>query len=155
MTTTNKSYDRYAKNLNSKRLQASRNRHYQRVRDELKAVGVSNIAMASEESISLPPIIREDEHIGGVVYGMHQDGFAMLIATDQRVIFFDKKPLFDTEDNIKYDVVSGVSFGHAGIGSTVTLHTKIKDYKLRTLNKKCSQDFVRFIESTCLMNGRR
>lgn len=129
------------------------NEHYERVRNELRAVGVSSIAMSSEECISLPELIHSDEHIGGVVYGFHHDGFAMLVATDQRVLFYDKKPLFDNMDDIKYGVVSGVSFGHAGIGSTVTLHTKIKDYKLRTFNQKCALNFTRYIETRCLMNN--
>lgn len=127
--------------------------HEYRVRESLIHLGVSKTGLSSEEVRYLPKLIRVDEQIGGVVYGWHQDGFAMLVATDKRVIFLDKKPLFSTVDDIRYEVISGVSFGHVGIGSTVTLHTKIKDYKLRTFNEKCSMGFVQYIESRCLMNG--
>ncbi len=138
--------------LRNRQISVAKQLHYERVRGELKGVGVSSLAMSSEECISLPPFINNNEHIGGVVYGFHHDGFAILVATDKRVIFFDKKPLFDNIDDIKYGVVSGVSFGHAGIGSTVTLHTKIKDFKIRTFNQKCAINFTKYIESKCLMN---
>lgn len=132
-------------------LKLQRQIHEGRIRDQLISLGASKSALASEEAHFLPTLINTDEQIGGVVYGLHQDGFAMLIATSYRVIFLDKKPLFNTVDDVRYEVISGVSFGHAGIGSTVTLHTKIKDYKLRTLNRKCATGFVKFIESRCLM----
>jgi hypothetical protein len=102
------------------------------------------------ESEYLPAIIHPDEEIGGVVYGHHPEGFAMLVATDRRIIFLDKKPMFEVEDEVTYDVVSGVSIGHAGFGSTVVLHTRIKDYPIRTYNLKCAYGFVEYIEARCL-----
>lgn len=121
--------------------------HRQRIMNELKAAGVSKYALWTQESRYLPKIIHDDEHIGGVVYGHHEDGFAMLIATERRVIFLDTKPLFKNEDEIDYNVVIGVNFSHAGFGSTVILHTHIKDYPIRTMNRRCAERFVRFIES--------
>lgn len=129
--------------------------HAFRIKGILTDLGMSRFALASEEAHYLPKIVYADEQIGGVVYGLHQDGFALMAATDRRVIFLDKKPLFDTVDEIRYEVISGVSFGHAGIGSTITLHTKIKDYKMRTFNQKTAIGFVKFIESKCLTNGAR
>ncbi len=124
--------------------------HYDRVTQELRDLGVSKVALKRMESRYLPNIIHSDEHLGGVVYGHHEDGYAMLVATDRRIIFLDKKPLFVNEDEITYNVVSGISYGHAGFGTTVKLHTRIKDYTIRTYNKKCAESFVEYIESRCL-----
>ncbi len=121
--------------------------HVDRVKQELRALGVSTYGMLKMESRYLPHIIHPNEHIGGVLYGRTDNGSAMLIATDRRVIFLDKKPLFINEDEITYDVVSGINFSHAGFGTTVTLHTRIKDYKVMTLNKQCANGFVHYIES--------
>jgi len=103
----------------------------------------------------LPQIIHPDEELGGIVYGQSKDGFALLVATDRRVIFLNKKLLFVNEDELNYRVVSGVSFSHAGVGSTVTLHTKVKDYAIRTLNQRCAKKFVEYIELRSLehLNG--
>lgn len=125
-----------------------------RIRQELLALGASKIALNSMEARHLPSVIHANEHIGGMVYGHHEDGMAMLVATDKRIIFIDKKPLFVNEDEITYDVVSGVRFSHAGFGSTVALHTRAKDYTFKTLNQICARGFVEYIELRCLEHDR-
>lgn len=100
------------------------------------------------------PASHQGEHIMGVVRGHHQDGYVMLLATDRRVVFVDKKPLFAKQDELTYDVVSGVSMSTAGFGSTVTLHTKVKDYTIRTFNEKCAAGFVSYIESRRLEHSK-
>lgn len=124
--------------------------HEDRITAELKGLGVSKFALGRMESRYLPQIIHADEHLGGVVYGHHEDGYAMLVATDKRVIFLDRKPFYVNEDEISYDIVSGINFSHAGVGSTVTLHTRIREYAFRTFNRKCAQQFVRYIEQRSL-----
>lgn len=121
--------------------------HQDRIKQELTQLGVSRAALLTSEATYLPHIIHQNETIGGVVYGKHPDGFSMLIATDKRVIFLDKKPLFVNEDELTYDVVSGVRNSHTGMGTTVTLHTRVKDYPIKTINHKCADGFVSYIES--------
>lgn len=142
-------------NTNRARLiQASNPRlHRERVLAELKSLGLSRSGLASMESRYLPLIIHPDEHIGGIVFGYSKDGFAILVATDRRIIFLDKKPFFVNEDEITYGVVSGVKFSRASFGSIVTLHTRVRDYAINTLNEKCANDFVEYIESRCLENN--
>lgn len=125
---------------------AASNAHYEHIRQRLLELGVSSFAMGRMESRYLPKIIAPDEALGGVVYGKHPDGFAMLAATDKRIIFLDNKPFFVNEEEINYNVVSGVSMSTVGFISTVTLSTRMKDYALRTFNHKCANSFVRYIE---------
>lgn len=124
--------------------------HQQRVLDDLKRLGVSRVGLASAEAKYLPHVIHPHEQIGGVAYGMHPDGFAMLVATDSRVIFLDKKPLFTNEEEINYAIVGGVSYSHVGWGTMIVLHTRIRDYPIRTFNKRCAESFVEFIEQRSL-----
>lgn len=118
-----------------------------RVKEELKRAGITKYGLLKSESRYLPKIMHEDEHIGGVVYGQYGGGSAMLIATDHRVIFLDRKPLFTTTDELTYDIVSGVKHDSAGILNTVVLHTRIADYTIRYANGKCANQFVKYIES--------
>lgn len=127
--------------------------HRERVLNELRDLGVTRYGLFMTESHYLPHVIHPSEHIGGVAYGRFDGGFAMMLATDRRVIFLDKRPLFMAEDEIDYDVVSGVSFGYSPMYSTVTLHTKIKDYTVRTMNKESAKRFVSYIEARCLEHG--
>jgi general stress protein 26 len=126
-----------------------------RVKKELIAAGVTRYGLVKAESKELPRILHDDEHIGGVVYGQIGGGSsAMLVATDKRVIFLDKRPLFMTTDEVTYDVVSGVKNTKAGPFTSITLHTRISDYTLRYVNAKCAHIFVEYIEGKRLEKGR-
>lgn len=127
--------------------------HRARVRRELKAAGLSPFALSQPESAYLHRLIHPHEHIGGAVFGRHKAGLVMLVATDLRIIFLDNKPLFTTEDEINFNSVTGVSVGTAGFGSTVSLHTRVADYTVRTYNHKSATNFVAFIEQSCLENS--
>jgi hypothetical protein len=98
----------------------------------------------------LAAILHEDERIKGVVYGKHTEGFAVLTATDRRVLFIDKKPLFLRADEITYELVGGITYGKIGPWATITLHTRIGDYTIRTMNFTSAQYFITFIELRCL-----
>lgn len=124
--------------------------HQQRVQSDMKRLGATRLELFSSEANYLHKIIHHEEQIGGIAFGHHESGYCMLIATNRRVIFLDKKPFFANVDDITYDVVSGVTFGHAGFGSTLTLHTRIKDIKLMTINDTSAKIFVDYVELRCL-----
>lgn len=118
-----------------------------RIGRELEAAGVGKLSILGPESKSLARMLHDNEHIGGVAYGTYSGGFGWLIATDVRVLFIDKKPLFSSMDELSYDVVSGVRSIRAAMSSSVTLHTRVGDYTVRYVNDKCAKTFVKFIES--------
>ncbi len=120
---------------------------------QLRLLGASRLALNSMEAKHLHKIIHPNEHIEGMVYGRTDDGFAMLLATDKRALYLDRKPFFTVMDEITYHVVSGVSHGRVGFISTVTLHTKVKDYAIRTIKERCARQFVSTIESRCIEDG--
>lgn len=120
--------------------------HQARVKRELRGAGIRPIEMLRGECRYLPTIIHYDEHIGGAVMGKHESGKVLLAATDKRIIFLDNKPFYVTEDEISFDSVGGIELGHVGMSSTVTLHTRVKDYKVRTMNCRAADNFARFIE---------
>lgn len=116
---------------------------------ELTNLGVGSWAWWHSELRRLPTLMDANEHIGGILYGYQGLNFVLLVATDRRVIFLDSKPLFTDEEEVSYDVVSGISYDHL-IFTTVTLHTRVKDYKVLTLNTRCAQGFKRYIEQRAL-----
>lgn len=125
-------------------------RQAERINDELRAGGAVTYDLILPETHQLPDIIHDDEHIYGSVYGKHSSGRGALIATDKRILFIDKKPLFLHLDEIDFGVVGGVTITHAGLWGIVTLHTPMGDYSLRTFNRKNAQNFVDYVEVKCL-----
>lgn len=129
--------------------------HRQRIIAELKAVGMTTYGTMKMETDRLPSIIHQDERIGGVVYGRttgEKIGSAMLVATDKRIIFLDVKPFFMTFDEVSYDVVAGIKDTNAGPFAGIILHTRVRDYGLRFVNKRCASIFVEYIESHIELN---
>lgn len=122
------------------------NDNLKRVRAELKAVGVGAVGLLTPEASELAKMLSPDEHIGGVVYGRYTSGLGWLVATNLRVIFIDRKPLFDSTDVLTYDVVSGIKSTKAGLFTSVTLHTRIRDYTIRYVSPQCAKIFVQYIE---------
>lgn len=124
--------------------------HKQRIWNELKSLGMSKWGLLKLETRYLPKLIHEDEPVKAVVYGHNDTGSAMLVATDRRVIFVDRKPLFTRADEITYDVVAGVTYGQVAHRATISLHTRIGDYVIHTVNVACAEHFRDYVERFCL-----
>lgn len=102
----------------------------------------------------LPRVLHENEHIMAAVFGRRKEsegffGFVegILIATDQRVLFIDHRPGYTTTDEVSYDVVSGVSTSSTVFYASITLFTKIANYKLSFANHESVQHFADYIET--------
>lgn len=124
----------------------SKNEHSKRINRELIQAGVTIYGLLKAESRYLPKVIHDDEHIEAVIYGQHHDSSAMLVATDHRIIYLDKKPIATFIDEVTYDVVSGIELEVHTLFATVTLHTAVANYEIRYVNIRCADTFTRFIE---------
>jgi len=124
--------------------------HVERVNEELRAAGAVAYNMLLPETHYLPHLIGEDEHIMGSVYRRYKDGRGVLVATDKRILFIDKKPLFTHHDDIAYRIVSGLTRTRIGPIGTVTLRTREGSYQIRTFNQKNAKNFVNHIENEYL-----
>ncbi|HEY1063900.1 MAG TPA: PH domain-containing protein [Candidatus Saccharimonadales bacterium] len=118
----------------------------------LRLLGADEYDLLLPETHCLPRLLRPGEVIFGALYGRYHKGReriigrGMLVITDQRIILIDKKPLYLQEDDIAFDVVSGVDISFAGPAATVTLHTRMGDIDVRTFNKRCGRQFVEAVQ---------
>jgi len=125
----------------------------ERIKAELRAHGAVAYNLWLPETHYLPRIIHNDEHIMGTVYGRYKGGRGALIATDQRVLFLDKKPGWMRCDELTFAVIGGVTRTRIGPIGTVVLHTRLGDYPVRTFNQKNAENFVDYIETRCLQEN--
>ncbi len=129
-------------------------KHTERVRKQLQEAGLGSFTVLRAECRFLPSIIYHDEKIGAAVYGLGPDGWCLVVATDKRVIYLDKKPFFVTKDILTYDIVSGVTSNQLGMFASVTLLTRGKQYALRFVNTSAAATFTQYIESRRLSGGQ-
>ena len=131
----------------------------ERVKRELRACGAVAYDLWLPETHHLPHVLHPDEHIEGVVYGRYPPegdqpaGRAALIATDQRILFLNKKPGYVRCDELTFLIVGGVTLGRTLLASFVTLHSRLGDFRLRTFNQKAANIFVDYVEAKCLQEG--
>ncbi len=120
------------------------------VRSELRMRGAVEYDLWLPETHYLPHILHKNERIMGSVYGKYDNGRGALIATDQRVLFIDRKPLFMHVDELTFAIIGGVTFTSSPVMGYVTLHTRLGNYELRTFNLKNAANFVDYIETKCV-----
>jgi hypothetical protein len=116
----------------------------------LRQLGAVTYDIKLPETKAMLRTLKPGEEINGVIWGKYSEvivGRGALIVTSERIILINKKPMFSKVDEIAYRVISGVSYTKAGIAGTVTLNTRVGDIQVRTLNKKCVDNFVRAIDA--------
>ena len=118
-----------------------------RINSELRQSGVTSYGQHKLVTRSLPNIIRDDENIHGVVYGWSKNGFAMLVATNNRIIYLLRGLLTSSVDELGYDVVSGIRTKSQGVITVLVLHTRIGDYRLTNINNNCARIFIAYVET--------
>ncbi len=130
------------------------------IKKELKAAKVTSYGLLKQEARYLHVLIEEDEHIKAVVYGLYGDGkgvqssSGMMVATDRRMIFIDKKPLFTDIDEFGYGAILGINVNNAMFFSSVIIHTANKEYRFRNVNRKCARQMKLYIESNVVEKPR-
>lgn len=120
---------------------------FERVRREMLDAGVTLYGLHKSESRVLPKVLHPDEHVEAVVYGQHHSSSVMLVATNERIIFLDKKPMALFLDEVTYEVVSGIEFEIHTLFATLILHTPVKNYDIHMANLHCAENFARHIEA--------
>src|SRR5574337_288601 len=90
---------------------------------QLTKLGVKKTFLCKPEIHELQRILMEGEDIIKCVPGRYSGGFAILVATDHRLLLIDKKPMYLTVEDIRYDMISEVHLSAGLFNATLTLYT--------------------------------
>lgn len=129
--------------------------HKARIKQELIGVGMNSYGLLKAETRHLFAVVHEDEHIGGAIYGRGDKAGGLLVATNKRLLYLDHKLLYKKDEEISYDVISGVSYNKQGEYASVTVHTRLGDFTLRYVNVRSANRFVNFIENVQIEQEKR
>lgn len=94
----------------------------------LSQLGVRISWLYKPEVKELQQILVEGEKIFSIVPGRYFGGFALLAATDRRLLLIDKKSFFLTVEDIRYDMISEVDFSARMMDASMVLFTVNKQH---------------------------
>ena len=98
------------------------------------------------EKRELQHILFQGEQIQQCLNGRWEGGFAMLCATDQRLLLIDKKPMFLSLEDIRYDMVSEVDFSNRLVDATLKVCTPNKNLVFKSFRNHELRQTMNYIQ---------
>jgi hypothetical protein len=77
-----------------------------------------------------------DENIIALTCGRYFGSFALLVATDQRLLLIDKRVFFMTIEDSRYDMISEIDFNMQVYAANLTIYTMNKTHKFTSVKYK-------------------
>lgn len=123
------------------------------IKAELHAVGVTRYGSLKSEVDKIPSLLLPDEHIVGAIYGNVDSSSSMMLATTNRLLFVDVRPMHVVTDEISYANVSDLRVDFGMVYAKVTLLTRSREFKFKYVNQTCARIFMNALETIALGNG--
>ncbi len=101
---------------------------------QLKQAGCTIRMWGRAEVRELCEILLPGETIFQAVNGQYEAGFAMLVATDFRVLLIDKKPKYLTLKDIRFDMITELDYASRLLDSTVRIYTPNRELRFTAFN---------------------
>jgi hypothetical protein len=84
----------------------------------------------------LQHILMNDEKIVSLACGRYFGSFALLVATDQRLLLIDKRVFFMTIEDSRYDMISEIDFNMQMYAANLTIYTMNKTHRFTSVKQK-------------------
>lgn len=121
------------------------------IQHELKLLGASKSITSKSEVIRLSDILHHEENILAFIYGMYEGGvFALMVATNKRIVFVSRVPGSLLVDDIPYDMVASIEYNIGVFRGKVKLFARHKNYDFSFVNKKQVMPFAHVVEDLIL-----
>jgi hypothetical protein len=111
---------------------------------KLSEVGFANRFWA--EVHELRRTLMPDENIIGAVSGRYTGGFALLIATDRRVLLIDKKLITLSMEDVRYEMIAEVDYFAHLFEATITVVTLSKSLKFTSIKQSNLRELTSFVQ---------
>lgn len=93
------------------------------IEEQLKKIGCNFRFWGRPEIRELANILFPDEIIAGAVNGRYEGGFALLVVTNHRLLLIDRKLMFLTLEDIRFDMIAEMDYNMRLLNSTVYIIT--------------------------------
>lgn len=126
----------------------------QEIERQLKAINTKFTWWGKAEAKELEHIIEPGETIMYCINGRYIGGFAMLCVTNRRVVLIDKKPLYLSLENIRFDMISEVAFDGRLVDSTIKIFCAGKELRFTSLRGEKLRKATSYVQR-CVMEVRQ
>jgi hypothetical protein len=116
------------------------------VQAQLQQLGVRPSIWAKPEINELHNILVPGEHITQLVTGWYNGGFALLCSTDCRVLLIDKKLLFLTLEDVRYDMIAEVMYQYRLLDASLTLTYAAKTLQFKSWNHSKLRQLASYVQ---------
>lgn len=90
---------------------------------QLKNIGYNFHFMWRAERRELCNVLTPEESIKHCANGQYEGGLALLCVTDQRILLIDRKPLYLTLEDVRFDMVTEVDYRHRLLNAAIHVTT--------------------------------
>lgn len=115
--------------------------------DQLKRIGCNYRFWGRAELKELAYVLLPGEEVRHCVNGSYEGGFALLAATDQRVLLVDKKPMYLTLEDIRFDMIVEIDFNHRLLNANVRICTPNKELRFVAYNHARLRALFHFVQT--------
>lgn len=105
------------------------------VEEQLKKIGCNFRFFNRAEVRELSHILLDSETIAQCIGGQYEGGYALLCATNSRILLVDKKPKYLTLKDIRYDMITELDFSRRLMNSTINVFTPNKTLRFTGYNQ--------------------
>ena len=112
------------------------------VEDQLIRAGCKFQLWGRAEIKELCNVLMENEEIKECLNGHYEGGFALLCSTNQRILLIDKKPMFLTLEDVRYDMIAEIQYSHRLLDATVRVYTPTKSLSFTSWNRTHLRNLV-------------
>lgn len=100
------------------------------------------------EISELQHILMDHEKIIALACGRYFGSFALLVATDQRLLLIDKRVFFMNYEDMRYDMISEIDFNSQFYCTALTIFTVNKTHKFTTVKyRRQLRDITNYIQN--------
>jgi hypothetical protein len=122
---------------------------------QLKKINFNHKGWGRSEVDELENVIIPGEEIYECVNGMYEGGFALLVATDIRLLLIDKKPLnFLTIEDMRFDTINEMDYNHRLFGAEIGISAGSKNLRFRSYNQAKLRKLIGHVQH-CMAEGKQ
>lgn len=125
--------------------------HLGTVEEQLKTIGCNFKFFGRPEIKELAKILLPGETIAQCTNGYYEGGIALLVVTDHRLLLVDRKPMYLTIEDLRFDMISEIDFSHRLFNATIRIFSTNKSLMFTSWNHTRLRRLVEYLQHRVVM----